>query len=192
MTNKDIGVNKAAIKLIHADGFFPPGEAEACCSVVSTLQFTEKDYGGEIENFSIVLPGIDPIFSKMLGEEVIVDRTCSGIFRKPIRTIHFESFDTLDEWCFVIALERTTFNIYNHVKDIRYNEVANVDARSALDGWKFNYQNLFEWDVTTNVLLEPNQGVFFRPWMFHSLENGVIQYYRLLPAPTNTDINDVK
>lgn len=182
MTNNTAPVKKAAIKLIHADGFFPPGEAEACCDVVSTLQYVEKDYGGEIENFSIILPGIDPIFSQMLGEQVVVDRKTSGVFRRPIRIVHFESFDSLDEWCFIVALERTTFNIYNHVKDIRYNPVAEVDARTALDGWQFNYRNLFEWDVTTNILLEPNQGIFFRPWIFHSLENGVIQYYRLLPA----------
>jgi len=39
---------------------------------------------------------------------------------------------------------------------------------------------LFEWDIYTNILLEPNQGVIFRPWLFHSIENGLVQYYRLV------------
>jgi len=38
-----------------------------------------------------------------------------------------------------------------------------------------------EWNIETNVVLEENQGVFFRPWMFHSLDEGkLVQYYRLL------------
>lgn len=183
MTNesKDYDVNKAAVKLIHADGFFPKGEAEAAWAVVHNLPFAERDYGGEIENFNLVLPGIDGVFSQMLGEEIEVDRPRSGIFRRPINCIvHFESFDSLNEWCFVVALERTTFNIYHHVKDIRHNDYGQVDAKTALDGYEFNYRNFFEWDVVTNVILEANQGVFFRPWCFHSFEDGVVQYYRLL------------
>ena len=89
--------------------------------------------------------------------------------------IHFEAFDSLNEWCFVVALERTTFNLYHHVSG----------AKSALDGYKFNYRNLFEWDYDVNILLQPNQGIFFRPWLFHSLENGIIQYYKILTEEKN-------
>lgn len=175
-------VNKAAIKLIHADGFYPKGEAEAAWGVVHNLRFQPKNYGDEIENFSLVLPGIDEIFSKMIGEELEVDRSVSGVFRRPYNgLIHFEHFDQPNEWCFVIALEKTTLNIYNHVKDIRKNPKIDVDAETALDGYQFNYRNMFEWDVQTNIVLKPNQGVFFRPWCFHSFEDGVINYYRLLP-----------
>lgn len=179
---KDIPVNRAAIKLIHADGFFKSGEAEQCWAVVDNLQYVEKEYGLEIPNFNLVFNGMEPIFSKMLGEPVNIDHKNSGIFRKPQNhLIHFESFDDVNEWRFVIALEKTTFNIYHHVKDIRYHDIGEVDAKTALDEWKFNYRNLFEWDVVTNVILEANQGVFFRPWCFHSFEKGVIQVYRLLP-----------
>jgi hypothetical protein len=38
---------------------------------------------------------------------------------------------------------------------------------------------LFEWELHTNVLLEANQGVFIRPWVFHSLDSNLVQYYRL-------------
>jgi len=41
-------------------------------------------------------------------------------------------------------------------------------------------RNLFEWDVCVNIRLEQNQGVIFRPWLFHSVEDGIVQYYRLI------------
>lgn len=177
--SEDIQVNKAAVSLIRADGFFKPGESEAMASVVRGLNWTEKIYGQEIENFSIILPNIAPVFSKMLGEEVEVDEKHSGVFRKPMDNIvHFEHFDSLNEWCFVVALEKNTLNFFHHLKkDGAFGE---TDAKTVLDGYQFNYRNLFEWDLHTNILLEPNQGVFFRPWLFHSLQDGIVQYYRLI------------
>jgi|APGre2960657373_1045057.scaffolds.fasta_scaffold13880_3 hypothetical protein len=163
-------------KLIHADNFFVPEEAERLLLISRSLQFTEKEYGLEVDQFNLTFPGLDPIFSKLVGEEVTVDEERSGIFRKPTNClIHFEGFDTLNEWCFIIALERTTFNLYNHLEKFGV-----INARSALDEYRWNYQNLFEWDIYTNILLEPNQGVIFRPWLFHSIENGLVQYYRLV------------
>jgi hypothetical protein len=163
-------------KLIHADNFFVPEEAKKLLLISKSLPFTEKEYGLEVDQFNLTFPGLDPIFSKLVGEEVTVDEERSGIFRKPTNClIHFESFDTLNEWCFIIALERTTFNLYNHLEKFGV-----INARSALDEYRWNYQNLFEWDIYTNILLEPNQGVIFRPWLFHSIENGLVQYYRLV------------
>jgi hypothetical protein len=168
---------RSMVKLIHADGFFAPGDAEKYARVVDGLPFVNKPYGQEIDNFNMIFRGIEPVLSRVLGERVIVDHKKSGVFRRPIDCIHFEEFDSLDEWCFIVALERSTFNLYHHLRDGQYGQ---VDSRSALDGWQYNYRNLFEWDYHTNILLEPNQGIFFRPWMFHSLENGLIQYYRLI------------
>lgn len=163
-------------KLIHADNFFVPEEAEKLYKVAQHFPYVEKEYGLEVDNFNMTFPGLDPIFSKLVGEEVTVDDERSGIFRKPTNClIHFESFDTLNEWCFIIALEKTTFNLYNHLESFGV-----VNARSALDGYHWNYRNMFEWDYYTNILLEPNQGVIFRPWLFHSIENGIVQYYRLI------------
>jgi hypothetical protein len=171
--------NRSMVKLIHADGFFAPGDAERYVNVISGLNFVEKQYGHELENFNMIFSGLEPIFSKVLGERVVIDNKRSGIFRKPINNvIHFEEFDSLNEWCFVIALQKTTLNLFYHLKkDGEYRE---FDAKTALDEWKFNYRNMFEWDYHTNILLEPNQGIFFRPWVFHSLEDGLVQYYRLL------------
>lgn len=174
-------MSRSMVKLIHADGFFPPGDAEKYCDVISQLHFVEKPYGLELDNFNLVMPGIEPILSRVLGERVSVDSKRSGIFRKPLNsTIHFEEFDSLNEWCFIIALEKTTLNLYHHISDRGIGGFGIVDAHSALEGWQFNYKNMFEWDIHTNVLLEPNQGVFIRPWVFHSLQDGLVQYYRLI------------
>jgi hypothetical protein len=163
-------------KLIHADNFFIPEEAERLSIIGKNLNYVEKEYGLEIDNFNLTFPGLDDTFSKLVNEEVMVDEKRSGIFRKPLNCqIHFESFDTLNEWCFIIALERTTFNLYNHLESYGV-----INARSALDGYKWNYKNMFEWDYYANILLERNQGVIFRPWLFHSLEDGLVQYYRLV------------
>lgn len=171
---------RAMVKLIHADGFFKQEEAEKFKYLIGRLHFTEKDYGYEIENFNQILSGLEPIMSKVLGEKVVIDHKKSGIFRKPKQFVHFENFESLNEWCFVVALDKTTFNMFHHLKS-GVGEQGEIDARSALDGWQFNYRNFMEWNVETNIVLEENQGVFFRPWMFHSLDEGkLVQYYRLI------------
>lgn len=169
------------VKLIHADGFFPPGDAEKYVTITRGINFVEKQYGYEIEDFNVIFPKIEPVLGKVLGERVIVDHKRSGIFRRPMNNvIHFEEFDSLNEWCFIVALEKNTLNLLHHLADFGKGEYGKVDARTALEGYKFNYRNLFEWDIHTNVLLEPNQGVFIRPWVFHSLNDGLVQYYRLI------------
>ena len=178
----DFDINRTAIKVVHADGFFPKGEAEGLASVVRDVQYVEQEYGLEIPNFNLILPDIHLVFSKILGEEVEIDRARSGIVRRPHNgMIHFESFDDPNEWCFILALERTVLNIYKHVEDVRYGEYGKSDSANVLEGFKFNYRNLFEWDVTHNMILDCNQGVFIRPWVFHSLQDNLVQYYRIVP-----------
>lgn len=162
------------IKLLHADNFFDPNSLDTLTQVAYSLQFVPKEYGEEIDNFNLVPPDLDPIFSKLLGEEVTVIDELSGVFRKPVLNIHFESFESGHDWVFLTALETTTFNLYNHIEDY-----GKVNARSALEGYHWNYKNMFEWEVYTNIILEPNQGVIFKPWLFHSAVGGLTQIYRL-------------
>ena len=158
------------VTLIHADDFYNVNEIDALHSTISSLPFIRKEYGEEIENFNLIQPGLQDIFSFIIGEQVTIDEKHSGVFRRPMRCqIHFESFNNPNEWCFMIALERTTFNVYKHLSG----------AKNALYGTNFNYKNLFEWDYTTNILLEKNQGLFYRPWLFHSIEDGLIHYFKL-------------
>lgn len=169
------------VHLIHADGFFPEEAINYYVNCVRGLQFQETDYGLEIPNFNMIFPRSEPLLSYVLGERIIIDHKRSGVFRQPINnTIHFESFDSLNEWSFIIALEQTTLNLWYHLKESGMGEAGEPDAWSALEGWKFNYRNLMDWNIHTNIVLRPNQGVFIRPWVFRSLQNGLIQYYRLI------------
>lgn len=163
--------NRGMLEIIQANDFFAEGDAERYAAIAHTLPFTEKPYGLEVEDFNMILENAEPIMSRVLGERVIIDHKKSGLFRKPMNDIiHFEEFHSGDEWCFVVALERNTLNLYHHSSGVK----------NASQDWRFNYMDLFQWNLHTNILLEPNQGVFFRPWVFHSLDRGLVQYYRLI------------
>jgi len=170
------------VQLIHADKFFPNNDAENLRKVSEGLKFIETQHGMEVENFNLIFPDSEQIFYKVLGERVTVDIKRSGVLRKPSHNlIHYEEFDSTEEWCFMVALEPTTVNFWYHVDETnQMGEFATVDAETAFEGTDFNYRNLFEWKIHTNILLKTNQCLFFRPWVFHSLEEGIIQYYRLL------------
>jgi hypothetical protein len=170
------------VKLIHADGFFPDRDAQNLKELSQNLNFVQMPHGLEVPNFNLIFPDSEIIFNKVLGERVIVDTKKSGVIRKPNNnSIHFEEFETTEEWCFIVALENTTVNFWYHIDPENYmGELGEADSKSVLDGYQFNYSNLFEWRIHTNILLEQNQCLFFRPWVFHSLQDGLIQYYRLL------------
>lgn len=160
----------ALIKTMTIDGFYSIEEAKRIYSVISPLTgFKQKEFGNELEDFNMVPNDADALFSKVLNKKVIVDVDNSGVFRYPELFIHFESFAALNEWIFVVAIDNSTFNIYEHQSG----------AKHALHDHKFNYRNLFEWDLTVNYLLQPGQGILFRPWLFHSFDQGLIQVFRL-------------
>jgi hypothetical protein len=108
------------------------------------------------------------MFSNVLKINVEVNKT-SGFFRIPKLFIHFEPFETLTDWLFVVALQPSIFNIFEHESG----------AITALDGYEFKYRNLFEWNLKVNHILDPGQGIFFRPWLFHSFDKGLIQMFKV-------------
>lgn len=173
--------NRGMVKLIHADNFFPKGDAEVYCRVAKSLKFQPTAYGLEIPHFNMILKGIEPVLSKVLGERVQVEPNSSGVFRRPLNNIiHFEKFDSPDEWCFIVALEKTTVNLWHHISNPDLGDMSNANSSNVFEGYEFNFLNPFEWKIHTNIVLEPNQGIFIRPWVFHSLEDGIVQYYRLI------------
>jgi hypothetical protein len=176
---------RTMVKLIHADGFFPKEDVGNLRNAVNELNFVKKPYGLEIDNFNIIYPDIEIIFKNVLGERVIVDPYRSGVIRKPYNNaIHFEHYNSPDEWCFLVALEKTTINLWHHIDpDGKMGELEQATTTDALVGVDYDYKNLFEWKIHTNILLEPNQALFMRPWLFHSLESGLVQYYRLIADP---------
>lgn len=157
------------VKIISVDGFFSHEEAKRLSYTTDMLQYAQKEFGKEIENFNMVPENANEMFSNILGTDIEVDEERSGVFRFPELFIHFEEFDKTNEWVFAVALQQSTFNVYEHQSG----------AKSALDGYKFNYRNLFEWDLNINYVLKPGQGILFRPWLFHSFDTGQIQVFRL-------------
>lgn len=174
-------MSRSMVKLIHADGFFPNNDANNLLLAIKDMTFVHREYGLEIPNFNLIFPDIETIFYRVLGERVTVDPNKSGVIRKPHNNIiHYEHFDSPEEWCFIVALEKTTLNIWHHISEQDKGDISPSDFTNAMQNVNFNYFNLFEWKIQTNIILEQNQGVFIRPWMFHSLDDGVVQYYRLL------------
>lgn len=158
------------VKIMVIDGFFKQEEAEKICMMTRDLKYVEHEFGYQVSNFNMIPANANELFSSVLGTKIEVDRENSGVFRKPVSWIHFESFDNMNEWLFFCALtESTTLNIFEHQSG----------ATTALDGYDFNYRNLFEWDLQLNFVLKPGQGIFFRPWLFHSFDGGQIQMFKL-------------
>lgn len=176
--------DRSMVKLLHVDGFYPKNEAENIRKCVSTLNFIQKDYGYEIPNFNFIFQNVEIIFNKVLGERVIVDPHKSGVVRRPYHNkIHFEDFNSSSEWCFIIALEPTLINIWYHISDKTMGDLSNSDSKNVFSNenfLNFNFNNLFEWKIQSNIKLDQNEGIFIRPWVFHSLEEGLVQYYRLI------------
>jgi hypothetical protein len=150
--------------------FFPKDDLNGIRKLFdpSTMTFEEKEYGME-SALQIPFNFINYSMSKILNVPVTIIKSKSGFIRKPAnRLIHYEEFKSLKEWCFFVAIEKTTFNLHKHQSG----------CISALQETNLNYRYTPEWDYYLNVLLEPNQGIFFRPWYFHSIEDGLTANYR--------------
>jgi len=157
------------VKLISVDGFFSEDEARRLSYVTDQLKYQQCEFGQQIPDFNMVPENANAMFSTILNTNMIVDEDRSGIFRIPEMFIHFEEFDGIDEWVFAVALQQSTFNVFEHQSG----------ASTALDNYQFGYRNLFEWDLQINYILKPGQGVLFRPWLFHSFDSGLVQMFRL-------------
>lgn len=166
MKSSNYKVNKSVMNFIHARNFFPEGDAENYrLAVKDLIHFDPMSYGREIPEFNMVFPEDEMMFGEMLGDFVKLDDEKSGTFRRPYHNlIHFEEFDDLSEWRLAVALEDTTFTTYSHVSG----------AKTALDGYHFDYHNLEDWLVETVITIRQNDAVFYRPWVFHSFEEKLI------------------
>jgi hypothetical protein len=161
----------AQTKTLTIDGFYSNDEAKRINQVMRhILNFDDQSLGKELNNFNMVPDDASEIFSRALGFPVTVNLERSGTFRKPDHFIHFEDCETSNDWMFFVALDETIFNIYEHASG----------AEHALQGYQFNYRNLFEWEHRVNYHLKPGQGIFFRPWLFHSVISGMVQVFRAI------------
>ena len=163
------------VKLIAIDNFYSREEAQRLCGITYNLQYQQSEFGTEISNFNMVAPDFGDQLASLLNTQIEVDEEKSGVFRIPDQFIHFEPFDALRDWLFVVALQESVFNIYEH----------ETGTQTALEEYKYNYRNLFEWKLITSHILQPGHGVLFRPWLFHSFDSGQIQIFRLREKDAN-------
>lgn len=167
---KNFKVDKTVLSYIYAKNFWQEGDADKFKTVISNLKFVPKQYGHEIDDFNMTDPELDMVFSEMLGDWIEMKEKQSGIFRIPYSGIHFEDFNSLNEWRFIVALEDNQFTIFNHKSGVQ-------DARK---GYNFDYKNSLEWTIDSIVSIKKNDCLFYRPWVFHSLEPKPVYYYKLM------------
>lgn len=167
-------VNKSVMNYIHTRDFFPKGDAENYKLAVQDLQFVPKKYGTEIHDFHMIFPEIDVLWGKMLGDFLDIVEDESGVFRKPYPdVIHFEDYESLNEWCFAVALDDIEFKTYRHISGIKNT----LEIEGSIDD--INFFNPEEWERETSILMKPNDALFYRPWIFHSFGEGIIHYYKI-------------
>ena len=156
------------VKTITVDGFYTQEQAKDICAATYYLEYKPTEFGKEIPNFNLVPPNMNELISDLLNTKMEVNEN-SGTFRIPQGFIHFEGFDSTNEWLFCVALQQSTFNVFEHKSG----------CSNALQEYKYNYRDLFQWDLMVNHILKPGQGILFRPWLFHSFDIGQIQIFRL-------------
>ena len=157
------------VKAMYIDNFY--SDIADLAGAVVGLNYLPAKFGLEVPDFNLIQPELLPRFRTILQDDKLeIDEKNSGVFRQPTHIIHFEDFKTPLDWCFTVALTETTFNTYRHVSGVE-----NALENPTLDG-----RNLFEWkEANASIKLEPNQCVFFRPWLYHSFEGGLTQHYIL-------------
>lgn len=164
--NKNFQVNRSVLNFIHARDFYSKKDADAYNRAIGNAShFQPMQYGSELVNFNMIAPDDDMIFGGMLGDFVKIDKDKSGTFRRPWdNLIHFEDFQDLSEWRLAVALEDNVFTTYSHISG----------AKTALDGYEFDYHNLDDWIVETVLNIRQGDAIFFRPWVFHSFESKLL------------------
>lgn len=158
------------VKTIIVDGYYSEQQASQLANTVQDLQFTANEFGEEIKNFNLLDPNFNATASEVFNTKLEAIEDISGVFRKPELFIHFEGFDSTNEWVFAVALRPAQFNTYKHESG----------AENALQEYRLNYRDMMQWELSSGVFLQPGQGVLFRPWLFHSFDLGLIQIFRLV------------
>jgi len=129
-------------------------------------------------HFNLIFNDIDLVIGKMVGDIVEIDRPSSGTLRRTINeVIHFEDFEDLNDWRFVVSLEENEFKTYIH-KD-GYKSVLDFIKDEQSQDKELDYINKDDWEVETSIKMKPNDVLFYRPWIFHSFQDGILHYYKL-------------
>jgi hypothetical protein len=176
--NSNFPVNRSVINYIHARDYFPKGEIEEFRPWIQDVKWLDTKFGKEIENVNLIFENIDIILGKMTGDLLEVDRKNSGTFRKTFHeVIHFEDFEDTNDWRFVTSVDENEFKTYIHKGGFK--SVLDYIKDESEEKPFLDYSNPEEWEVETTIKMKPNDVLFYRPWVFHSFQEGILHYYKL-------------
>jgi hypothetical protein len=171
-------INRSVINYIHARDYFPKNEIQELRPLVDDVSWVDKKFGKEMEHFNLIFNDIDMVFGKMTGDLVEIDRSCSGTLRRPLHEIiHFEDFEDTNDWRFVVALDDNEFKTYIH-KD-GYKSFLDYIRDESEEKPILDYLNQEDWEIEATIKMKPNDVLFYRPWVFHSFQEGILHYYKL-------------
>ena len=176
--SSNFSVKRSAINYIHARDYFPKGEIEQFRPWLENVNWVETKFGKEIENINLIFENIDIILGKMSGDLLEVDRKNSGTLRKTLHeVIHFEDFEDTNDWRFVVAVDENEFKTHIH-KD-GFKSVLDYIKDESEEKPLLDYLNVEDWETETVIKMKPNDVLFYRPWLFHSFQDGILHYYKL-------------
>jgi len=171
-------VDRSVINYIHARDYFPKGEIEQLRPLVEDVSWVDKKFGKEMEHFNLIFKDIDVVLGKMTGDLVEIDRKNSGTLRRTLHeVIHFEDFEDLNDWRFVVSMDKNEFKTYIH-KD-GYKSMIDYIKDESEEKPSLDFINKNDWEEEAMIKMNPNDVLFFRPWVFHSFQDGVLHYYKL-------------
>jgi hypothetical protein len=178
MPKNNFPVNRSVINYIHARDYFPKDEIEHLRPLVDDVSWIDKKFGKEMEHFNLIFEDIDLVLGKMVGDMVEIDRPNSGTLRRTLHeVIHFEDFTDLNDWRFVVAMDENEFKTYVH-KD-GFKSVIDYIKDESEEKPILDYSNKEDWIEEAVIKMKPNDVLFYRPWIFHSFQEGVLHYYKL-------------
>lgn len=178
MSNNNFQVNRSVINYIHARDYFPKEEVDQIAPLIQDVHWEDKPFGSQMVNFNMIFKDIDLVLGKMVGDLIEIDRPNSGTFRRMLHeVIRFEDFGDLNDWRFVVALEDNEFKTYVHKEG--YKSLLDYIKDENEEKPILNYLDKEEWEVEATIKMKSNDVLFYRPWIFHSFQEGILHYYKL-------------
>lgn len=168
---------KNILNFIHTLNFYTDEQLSGLTTFARELTYQPSEFGS-MSTLAYCQSDHEKTFSSVMNTPITIHPD-SGNFYRPNTGIHFNTFENFNMWKFAVAIEPTIFTMFYH----------SSGAKSALDGVNFNYNNMFEWEYQTQIMMEPGQGLFYRPWMFHSFASGsIIQKFDIVEQPNKVSV----
>jgi hypothetical protein len=153
--------------------------------IVSKLDYKQETFGLEIKDFYLIPQEIDKVFSQIINKDITFGKK-SGCFRKPYEFIHFENFEPKSFFLAIVALTDTKFYTYRH-KEKNYSQV--IQLQENLEEFiSKNCNNKSAWDITCQVNMSPGDMVLVKPWLWHSIDPGIVNVFYLETTDQGTVI----